>query len=83
MTDIDSLFKERGKHEIASTPEGHDAYLLGGVVVTVASTPAGQGHMTVCAQVVADVLGISRRTVLRKLDRFLENARKFVQRSAT
>ncbi|WP_011295675.1 xanthine dehydrogenase family protein molybdopterin-binding subunit [Cupriavidus necator] len=32
--------------------------LLGGVVVTVASTPAGQGHMTVCAQVVADVLGI-------------------------
>ncbi len=27
--------------------------LLGGVVVTVASTPAGQGHMTVCAQVVA------------------------------
>jgi 2-furoyl-CoA dehydrogenase large subunit len=32
--------------------------LLGGVVVTVASTPAGQGHMTVCAQVVADVLGL-------------------------
>lgn len=33
-------------------------------------------------QEVADVLGISRRTVLRKLDRFLENARKFVLRSA-
>jgi 2-furoyl-CoA dehydrogenase large subunit len=33
--------------------------LLGGVVVTIASTPAGQGHMTVCAQVVADVLGIT------------------------
>ncbi|MEM5313216.1 molybdopterin cofactor-binding domain-containing protein [Paraburkholderia sp. JHI869] len=32
--------------------------LLGGVVVTIASTPAGQGHMTVCAQVVADVLGL-------------------------
>ncbi|WP_042877023.1 xanthine dehydrogenase family protein molybdopterin-binding subunit [Cupriavidus necator] len=32
--------------------------LLGGVVVTIASTPAGQGHMTVSAQVVADVLGI-------------------------
>lgn len=32
--------------------------LLGSVVVTIASTPAGQGHMTVCAQVVADVLGL-------------------------
>jgi RNA polymerase sigma-70 factor, ECF subfamily len=32
-------------------------------------------------QEVADVLGISRRTVLRRLDRFLENARKFVARS--
>src|ERR1041384_6574594 len=32
-------------------------------------------------QEVADVLGISRRTVLRKLDKFLENARKFVERS--
>ncbi len=37
--------------------------LLGGVVVTIASTPAGQGHMTVCAQVVADVLGISPHEV--------------------
>jgi RNA polymerase sigma-70 factor (ECF subfamily) len=34
-------------------------------------------------QEVADVLGISRRTVLRKLDRFLVNARKYVQRSET
>lgn len=33
--------------------------LLGGVNVTIASAPAGQGHMTVCAQVVADVLGVS------------------------
>ncbi len=38
--------------------------LLGGVVVTIASTPAGQGHMTVCAQVVADVLGISPHEVV-------------------
>lgn len=33
--------------------------LLGGVSVIVASAPAGQGHMTVCAQVVADVFGLS------------------------
>ncbi|MFW2354052.1 xanthine dehydrogenase family protein molybdopterin-binding subunit [Hydrogenophaga sp.] len=32
--------------------------LLGGINVTIASAPAGQGHMTVCAQVVADVLGL-------------------------
>lgn len=32
--------------------------LLGGVNVVVASAPAGQGHMTVCAQVVADVFGL-------------------------
>ncbi len=32
--------------------------LLGGVNVTIASAPAGQGHMTVCAQVVADVFGL-------------------------
>ncbi|MGF6646437.1 xanthine dehydrogenase family protein molybdopterin-binding subunit [Paraburkholderia sp. GAS82] len=38
--------------------------LLGGVVVTVASTPAGQGHMTVCAQVVADVLGIEPQDIV-------------------
>ncbi|MBI1398247.1 MAG: molybdopterin-dependent oxidoreductase [Betaproteobacteria bacterium] len=31
---------------------------LGGVCVTIASAPAGQGHRTVCAQVVADVLGV-------------------------
>ena len=30
---------------------------------------------------VAEVLGISRRTVSRKLDRFIENARKFLARS--
>ena len=38
--------------------------LLGGVVVTVASTPAGQGHMTVCAQVVADVLGLEPKDIV-------------------
>jgi 2-furoyl-CoA dehydrogenase large subunit len=38
--------------------------LLGGVVVTVASTPAGQGHMTVCAQVVADVLGVEPQDIV-------------------
>ena len=32
---------------------------------------------------IAQVLGISRRTVARKLQRFLENARKYVTRSAT
>lgn len=31
---------------------------LGSVSVVVASSPAGQGHRTVCAQVVADVLGL-------------------------
>jgi 2-furoyl-CoA dehydrogenase large subunit len=41
---------------IASATVGVD--LLGGVNVNIASAPAGQGHMTVCAQVVADVLGL-------------------------
>jgi 2-furoyl-CoA dehydrogenase large subunit len=31
---------------------------LGGVTVRLASTPQGQGHRTVCAQVVADELGV-------------------------
>ncbi|OZI43331.1 xanthine dehydrogenase family protein molybdopterin-binding subunit [Bordetella genomosp. 4] len=31
---------------------------LGGVSVVIASAPAGQGHKTVCAQIVADVLGV-------------------------
>lgn len=38
--------------------------LLGGVNVTIASAPAGQGHMTVCAQVVADVLGMQPTQVV-------------------
>jgi transcription-repair coupling factor (superfamily II helicase) len=32
MTNLDSLFQHRGKHEIAATPEGHDAFVLGGAV---------------------------------------------------
>jgi 2-furoyl-CoA dehydrogenase large subunit len=31
---------------------------LGGITVRVASTPQGQGHRTVCAQIVADALGV-------------------------
>ena len=38
--------------------------LLGGVNVTIASAPAGQGHMTVCAQVVADALGLQPSDVV-------------------
>ena len=38
--------------------------LLGGVNVVVASAPAGQGHMTVCAQVVADVFGLQPAQVV-------------------
>jgi 2-furoyl-CoA dehydrogenase large subunit len=41
---------------IASATVGID--LLGGLNVVVASAPAGQGHITVCAQVVADVFGL-------------------------
>lgn len=38
--------------------------LLGGINVTIASAPAGQGHMTVCAQVVADALGLQPAQVV-------------------
>ena len=31
---------------------------LGGITVRVATTPQGQGHETVCAQIVADALGV-------------------------
>jgi 2-furoyl-CoA dehydrogenase large subunit len=36
---------------------------LGGVTVRLATTPQGQGHRTVCAQVVADELGITPQDV--------------------
>lgn len=41
---------------IASSTVGIDP--LGGINVVIASAPAGQGHRTVCAQVVADVFGL-------------------------
>jgi 2-furoyl-CoA dehydrogenase large subunit len=41
---------------IASATVGID--LLGGISVVVASAPQGQGHITVLAQVVADVFGL-------------------------
>jgi 2-furoyl-CoA dehydrogenase large subunit len=36
---------------------------LGGITVRIGTTPQGQGHATVCAQVVADVLGVSPEEV--------------------
>ena len=43
---------------------------LGGITVRLATTPQGQGHRTVCAQVVADVLGCAPEdvTVLSEMD---------------
>ena len=42
----------------------------GGITVRLASTPQGQGHRTVCAQVVADVLGCAPEavTVMAEMD---------------
>lgn len=42
--------------------------LLGGVNVTIASAPAGQGHMTVCAQVVADVFGLDPLQIVTNVE---------------
>ncbi|GAA4333224.1 molybdopterin-dependent oxidoreductase [Pigmentiphaga soli] len=42
---------------IATATVGIDP--LGGINVTVASSPAGQGHRTVCAQVAADAFGVA------------------------
>ncbi len=43
---------------------------LGGITVRLATTPQGQGHRTVCAQVVADALGCSpdEVTVMAEMD---------------
>ena len=43
---------------------------LGGITVRLATTPQGQGHRTVCAQVVADTLGCTPDdvTVLAEMD---------------
>jgi 2-furoyl-CoA dehydrogenase large subunit len=51
---------------IASATVGID--LLGGLNVVVASAPAGQGHITVCAQVVADVFGLQPAQVAVNVD---------------
>ena len=42
--------------------------LLGGVTVIIASAPAGQGHVTVCAQVVADVFGLQPKDINVNID---------------
>src|SRR5690606_21165520 len=42
--------------------------LLGSVTVIIASSPAGQGHVTVCAQVVADVFGLQPRDINVNVD---------------
>jgi 2-furoyl-CoA dehydrogenase large subunit len=43
---------------------------LGGITVRIATTPQGQGHRTVCAQVVADALGCTPAdvTVMSEMD---------------
>ncbi len=43
---------------------------LGGITVRLATTPQGQGHRTVCAQVVADALGCDPQdvTVMSEMD---------------
>lgn len=41
---------------------------LGGLTVVVASSPAGQGHRTVCAQVVADVFGLEPSQIVVNVD---------------
>ncbi|NHC61939.1 xanthine dehydrogenase family protein molybdopterin-binding subunit [Paenalcaligenes suwonensis] len=42
--------------------------LLGCVTVIIASAPAGQGHVTVCAQVVADVFGLQPKDINVNID---------------
>ncbi len=41
---------------------------MGGVIVNIASAPAGQGHQTVIRQVVADVFGISPTAIVVNVD---------------
>jgi 2-furoyl-CoA dehydrogenase large subunit len=41
---------------------------LGGVLVNIASAPAGQGHQTVIQQVVADVFGVSSKVITVNVD---------------
>lgn len=51
---------------IASATVGID--LLGGVNVVIDSNPQGQGHMTVCAQVVADAFGLEPADIMVNVD---------------
>jgi 2-furoyl-CoA dehydrogenase large subunit len=46
---------------------------LGAVSCTVASVPQGQGHITVCAQVLADVFGLAPRDIMVNVE--LDTAR--------
>src|SRR5690606_24039419 len=41
---------------------------LGGVTVVIASSPAGQGHRPVCAQVAADVFGLEPSQIVVNVD---------------
>lgn len=41
---------------------------MGGVIVNIASAPAGQGHQTVIQQVVADVFGVSSAAIVVNVD---------------
>lgn len=51
---------------IATASVGIDPH--GGVLVVTESMPAGQGHRTVCAQVVADVLGLTPGDITVSVD---------------
>ncbi len=51
---------------IAAATVGID--LLGAVTVVIASAPAGQGHMTVCAQVAADAFGLAPKDINVNVD---------------
>lgn len=51
---------------IAAATVGID--LLGSVTVNIESAPAGQGHITVCAQVVADVFGLQPKDIHVNVD---------------
>ncbi len=42
--------------------------LLGSITVNIASAPAGQGHMTVCAQILADVFGLQPQDIRVNVD---------------
>ena len=62
----------RGRCRSRATPRARSVAIdpLGGITVRLATTPQGQGHRTVCAQVVADELGVRPEdvTVLSEMD---------------